>query len=133
MESYHLRQEISCQARTIKSYKDQITVLEDQKAELAYECKAGWGRKKASPPPLFFPFFPFSFFFFFWGPSFVPREELGEENLALKEKITALENALAAAHRLLARKREEATSASRPSHPREPGLVPKPSKSAKLG
>ena len=80
------------------------------------------------PPPSFsFPFF------FLGGPSFVPREELGEANLALKEKITALENALAAAHRLLARKREEATSASRPSHPREPGLVPKPSKAAKIG
>ena len=61
MEAFHLRQEISCQARTIKSYRDQITELEDQKAELAYECKAGWGRKKASSPPLF------SLFFFVGG------------------------------------------------------------------
>ena len=124
MESYHLRQEISCQARTIKSYRDQITELEDQKVELAYECKAGWGRKKASSPPPFF---------FFLGLLLSLCEELREENLALKEKITKLENAVAAAHRLLARKREEATSASRPSHPREPGLVPKPSKAAKIG
>ena len=89
-------------------------------------------------------FFSLSFFGFAWGvccfvvfvfflPSFVPREELREENLVLKEKITKLENALGAPHRLLARKREEVTSASRPSHPREPGLVPKPSKAAKLG
>ena len=78
-------------------------------------------------------FFFCGFAWFFFLPSFVPREELREENLALKEKITKLENALEAAHRLLARKREEVTSASRPSHPREPGLVPKPSKAAKLG
>ena len=121
MESYHLRQEISCQARTIKSYKDQITVLEEQKVELAYECKAGWGRKKAF---FFFLRVRLGGLLFFFLPSFVPREELREENLALKEKITKLENALEAAHRLLARKREEVTSASRPSHPREPGLVP---------
>ena len=82
--------------------------------------------------PLFFFSFSFGFVFFFL-PSFAPCEELREENLVLKEKITKLENALEAAHRLLACKREEVTSASRSSHPREPGLVPKPSKAAKLG
>ena len=56
MEAYNLRQEIACQARTIKSYCNQISVLEEQKMELAYENQVDRGQTKASlfPSPLSF-------------------------------------------------------------------------------